>query len=219
MSADREFASRLNELLRSAGLPGLDAELNRQFEAYLALLIRWNNRMNLTAIRSEEAILSRHFVESIQCARLLPEGIRTLLDFGSGGGFPGIPIALCRPEIAVTLAESQNKKAAFLQEAVRTLGLETKVYAGRAENIAATFDAVAMRAVNRMEVAIHAATGLVTPGGLLVLMTTRNELPGLKSDVGEQFDWIFAEPDASSNDRLLALARMTRSAVKRADEF
>ena len=77
----------------------------------------------LTAIRDEEGILTRHFVESIVCARALPAGIATLLDVGSGAGFPGIPIALCRSEIAVTLAESQGKKAAFLQEAVRVLGV------------------------------------------------------------------------------------------------
>ena len=103
------------------------------FEDYLSLFVRWNARVNLTSIRDEEGILSRHFVESIACARALPAGISTLLDFGSGGGFPGIPIALCRPEIAVTLAESQGKKAAFLQEAVRVLGISAKVHAQRAE--------------------------------------------------------------------------------------
>ena len=69
----------------------------------------------------------------------------TLLDFGSGAGLPGIPIALCRPEICVTLAESQAKKAAFLQEAARTLTLSSKIFAGRAEKLTDTYDCVAMR--------------------------------------------------------------------------
>ena len=86
-------------------------------------------------MRDEQGILSRHFVESIVVARELPQGIRTLLDFGSGAGLPGIPIALCRPEIAVTLAESQGKKAAFLQEAVRVLAISAMVHAGRAETL------------------------------------------------------------------------------------
>ena len=94
---------RLNALLAEAGLAPLDAVLAGRFEDYLSLLLRWNARVNLTAIRDEEGILRRHFVESIACARALPAGIATLLDFGSGAGFPGIPIALCRPEIAVTL--------------------------------------------------------------------------------------------------------------------
>jgi 16S rRNA (guanine527-N7)-methyltransferase len=111
--ASQSVPLRLNGLLTEAGLEAVDSVLAGGFEAYLSLLLRWNARVNLTAVRDEGGILSRHFVESIACARALPAGIATLLDFGSGAGFPGIPIALCRPEIAVTLAESQGKKAAF----------------------------------------------------------------------------------------------------------
>jgi hypothetical protein len=117
------LGERLNQMLLSASLPPLDPGQLASFEGQLSLIIRWNARTNITAIRDEEGILSRHFFESIACARTLPAGIRTLLDFGSGAGFPGIPIAIVRPEIAVTLAESQGKKAAFLQEAVRVLNL------------------------------------------------------------------------------------------------
>src|SRR5579859_5161401 len=127
MGGERNVGARLNELLAASSLAELDPETTGRFEAYLALLLRWNARLNLTAIRDEEGIQSRHFVESIACARAIPEGIVTLLDFGSGAGFPGIPIALCRPEISVTLAESQVKKAAFLQEAIRSLSLSSKV--------------------------------------------------------------------------------------------
>ena len=74
----------------------------------------------------------------------------TLLDFGSGGGFPGIPIALCRPEIAVTLAESQGKKAAFLQEAVRVLGLSARSTLSGPKLLTVGFDCVTLRAVDRM---------------------------------------------------------------------
>jgi 16S rRNA (guanine527-N7)-methyltransferase len=123
--------TRLNALLAEAGLAPLDAAQSQAFEDYLSLLLRWNARVNLTAIRDQEGILRRHFVESIACARALPAGVRSLLDFGSGAGFPGIPIALCRPEIAVTLAESQGKKAAFLREAVRQLGLADRASGAR----------------------------------------------------------------------------------------
>src|SRR5271165_7103158 len=114
-------SARLNELLAASHLKPLEPETAERFADYCALLLRWSARMNLTAVRSEDGVLSRHFVESIACAQALPTGIATLLDLGSGAGFPGIPIALCRVEIEVTLAESQGKKAAFLQEAVRTL--------------------------------------------------------------------------------------------------
>src|SRR5580658_7180705 len=123
------FGQKLNAFLGEAGLDLLDPALANRFQDYLSLLLRWNARINLTAIRNEAGILSRHFVESIACARALPVGIQTLLDFGSGAGLPGIPIALCRPEMEVTLAESQGKKAAFLREAVRVLGTGARVHA------------------------------------------------------------------------------------------
>ena len=153
--AGRTTGDRLNELLAESGLETLDAAQAKSFEDYLSLLLRWNERVNLTAIRDEEGILKRHFVESIACARALPAGISTVLDFGSGGGFPGIPIALCRPEIAVTLAESQGKKAAFLSEAVRVLGVDANVHSGRAETLGSQFDCVTLRAVDKMEKAVH----------------------------------------------------------------
>ena len=99
--------SRLNELLVHAGLQPLDGQTTSQFELYLSLILRWNARLNLTSLRTEDAIVSRHLAESLACAKALPKNIATLLDFGSGAGLPGIPIALCRPEITVTLAESQ----------------------------------------------------------------------------------------------------------------
>src|SRR6202161_3787210 len=109
-------ADRLTKLLAAAGPSPLSDEQLQLFISYLSLITRWNTRINLTAIRDQEGILSRHFVESIACARALPADIATLLDFGSGAGLPGIPIAICCPAIAVTLAESQGKKAAFLRE-------------------------------------------------------------------------------------------------------
>lgn len=196
---------RLNALLVEAGLPGLDAALAMRFAEYLALLVRWNARVNLTAIRDEEGILSRHFVESIACARALPAGILTLLDFGSGGGFPGIPIALYRPEIAVTLAESQGKKAAFLQEAVRVLGLSSKVHSQRAELLRTHFDCVTLRAVDRMHESVSAASQLVAAGGWLAPMTTTSELAGVKTAAGADFAWSGPVGLPGGNDRIVAL--------------
>ena len=197
----------LNELLKASSLPELDPGLVRHFEAYLALLLRWNTRLNLTAIRDQEGILSRHFVESIACAHALPEGLRTLLDFGSGAGFPGIPIALCRPEISVTLAESQGKKAAFLREAVRTLDLTATVWARRAAMLQSTYDCVVMRAVDDMREAVSAASLLVSPAGCLVLLTTGSELEQLQAAAGEGFAWRPAVKIASSKDRLIATGK------------
>ena len=200
------IGARLNEKLAQAGLGPLDPAQAGRFGEYCSLLLRWNARTNLTAIRDEDGILSRHFVESIACARALPAGVGTLLDFGSGAGFPGIPIALCRPEIAVTLAESQGKKAAFLREAVRTLGIGTAVHSGRAELLTTGFDCVTLRAVDRMPEAVRAAAARLSPGGWLALMTTETEMARLQAVSGAGFEWLEPIPLPGSDRGLFVLA-------------
>ena len=199
--------SRLNTLLVEAGLEPLEPTQSRRFEEYLSLFIRWNAKINLSAVRDEEGILSRHFVESIACARALPSGLRTLLDFGSGAGLPGIPIALCRPEVSVTLAETQGKKVAFLCEAVRVLGVPVAVHGGRAESIGVEFDCVVLRAVDRMPRAVAAAARLVAPRGWLALMTTRSELAQLHPAAGAEFSWSGGILLARGTGRVLALGQ------------
>lgn len=128
---------------------------------YLDLLLRWNARTNLTAIREPEEIVRRHFGESLFAGEHLGTPLPDmLLDLGSGAGFPGLPIALLRPEVSVTLAESQGKKASFLREAVRTLELpNVEVWAARAESMPEErrFHTVTLRAVDDMATAIAAA--------------------------------------------------------------
>ena len=207
--APQAVVARLNAQLAAVGLDTVDSAFGGQFEDYLSLLLRWNVCVNLTAIRDEEGILSRHFVESIACARALPAGISTLLDFGSGAGFPGIPVALSRPEISVTLAESQGKKAAFLHEALRVLGISANVHSGRAEALRAVFDCLTLRAVDKMDLAVQSASQLVSPGGWLALMTTRGELEALKAAAGAEFSWRTAIHLPGSQERVLALGERT----------
>ena len=169
--------ARIAALVQPYLLPAVPFTLNlaAQLSLYLDLLLRWNARTNLTAIRDPEEIVCRHFGESLfagsHIAPLLLPGA-TLLDFGSGAGFPGLPIHLLLPHLHVTLAESQNKKATFLREAIRTLRTETQVWSARAEALPPqkTFDVVKMRAVDDMETAIDAALARVSPSGWLAVL-------------------------------------------------
>lgn len=147
---------------------------------YLELILKWNARINLTAIRSAEEIVRRHFGESLFVGGRLG-ACGTLLDLGSGAGFPGVPIQLLRPDVQVTLAESHSKKAAFLNEVVRSLGLRTEVWAGRVESMPAErqFDVVALRAVDRMDRAVVEA-GLRARERVLIVGTAGQTIyPGL----------------------------------------
>jgi 16S rRNA (guanine527-N7)-methyltransferase len=196
----------LNQLVLECGLQALQMQTAEAFSAYLALLLRWNARINLTAVRDPQEILTRHFLESIATAQALPAGLRTLLDLGSGAGFPGIPIALCRPEISVTVAESQNKKAAFLQEVVRTLSLTARVFAGRAETLAEPFDCVTLRAVDRMTQAIVTASDLVSPKGWLAILISSPQARSVQTGLAN-FHWNAPVTLPGSDQRILVIGQ------------
>jgi 16S rRNA (guanine527-N7)-methyltransferase len=160
----------------------LPETLLSQISTYLDLLLRWNARTNLTALRAPEEIVTRHFGESLFAAsHLFPEEntptASTLADIGSGAGFPGLPIKLWAPHLQVTLVESHNKKATFLREVIRTLRLtKIKVQAARAETITQTFDTVTLRAVERFDRALITAAKLVCPGGRLALLVGEEQI-------------------------------------------
>jgi 16S rRNA (guanine527-N7)-methyltransferase len=156
----------------------LTEELLGQLSAYLDLLLRWNARVNLTAIRRPEEIVRRHFGESLftgaHLAARLEDGAE-LLDYGSGAGFPGLPIQLLLPGVRVTLAESQAKKVAFLREMIRVLDLKAEVWPRRVEDLPPSrrFDAVTLRAVEQMALSVDSATGLLRENGWLAALVGR----------------------------------------------
>ena len=153
-------------------------EILPQLSLYLDLLLKWNARTNLTAIRDPEEIVRRHFGESLFAAQHIGP-CDTLLDLGSGAGFPGLPIALLHPEIRVTLAESQNKKSTFLREAARTLALQNiEIWPARVESMPSSrqFHTITMRAVDNMAAALAAAAPRATHQ-LLLLTSTPPILP------------------------------------------
>ena len=185
-----------------------------QVSAYLELLLKWNARINLTSVRQPEQIVTRHFGESFFTARHLfpschpersaarrvgPSAVEgplpghaasSLIDLGSGAGFPGLPIKIYAPWLSVTLIESQNKKATFLREVLRALALTSiNVFPGRAEDYGGAAGVVTLRAVEKRQRALAAAARLVSPGGRLALLLgaspindVRGLLPGFSWD-------------------------------------
>jgi 16S rRNA (guanine527-N7)-methyltransferase len=153
------------------------ALLHDQLGVYLELILKWNVRTNLTAIRTPDQVIQRHFGESLFAGAYLGD-CATLLDFGSGAGFPGIPIQLLRPELQVTLGESQGKKATFLREVCRELKLPTEVFAGRIESMPTErmFDVVTLRAVDNMDAAIEESS-VRARLRILALTTSTSLLP------------------------------------------
>ncbi len=172
--SDARMAELLTPFVANASL--LTPQVLAQFSSYLELLLRWNARTNLTSVREPEDIVQRHFGESVFAAKILASRVAagdSLLDLGSGAGFPGVPIHIFLPQLQVTLAESQGKKASFLREVARSLGVTAEVWAARVETMPweRRFNIVTLRAVDRMDAAVSAATDRVSEDGLLVLLT------------------------------------------------
>ena len=151
-----------------------------QVLAYLHLLLRWNEKINLTAIRTPEECVTRHFGESLFISRTLPLAGR-LLDIGSGAGFPGLALKIANPDLYVTLLEPVAKKRAFLKEAARVCGFaNVQVRGDRLEGFAATtplqtFNLATMRAVGALRTLVPIAAQCLRPGGSLLLWLTRDQ--------------------------------------------
>jgi 16S rRNA (guanine527-N7)-methyltransferase len=122
-----------------------------QLEHHYNLLIKWNKVLNLTSLRKVEEIVERHYCESIFLGAHLPIGNLSIGDVGSGAGFPGVPVAIVRPECKVSLIESHQRKSVFLREATRGIK-NVHVLAERVENLNARFDSVVCRAIRFSEV-------------------------------------------------------------------
>jgi 16S rRNA (guanine527-N7)-methyltransferase len=154
------------------GLP-LSATQREQFRAYLALLLQWNEQVNLTAIRDPAQIEVRHFLDSLSCATVTGDlnGLR-LIDVGSGAGFPGLPLKILYPHLKLALLDSVGKKTRFLEAAVAALELqEVTVLTGRAELLGhqpahrGRYDWAAARSVADLRVLVELLLPLCHVGG------------------------------------------------------
>jgi len=171
-----------DDLQRGLAALGLDADaLAPPLLAYLTLLARWNRTYNLTAIRDPKQMVPLHLLDSLAMhahVATLAQAGATLADLGTGPGLPGIPLAIANPALRVTLVESNGKKARFLREAVRQLGLDNaRVAESRAEaldlgthNGGVAYDALTARALATLPDIIEVGGHLLKPGGELLAM-------------------------------------------------
>ena len=208
-------ADRIRELLEPfiSGHELSDQQLSL-ISAYLDLLLKWNAKINLTAIRDPEQIVQRHFGESLFAAREIAEKLRSsqglsgqiLIDVGSGAGFPGIPIKMWASDLHVILVEARQKKATFLREVARSLALDgLEVLSDRAEELRIQADVVTLRAVEQFENALPAAARLVKPGGSLCLLIGSAQVTTATSLLS--FAWEQPIPIPLSAARVLLLGR------------
>jgi len=175
--------TRLAEGLAAMGLD-LDADRQAKLVAYLHLLEKWNKVHNLTAIREPAKMVVLHLLDSLA---VLPHVgfARTLLDVGTGAGLPGIPLAVARPSLAVSLLDANHKKATFLRQAKGELALDNvQVICERVETWrpGAAFDIVVSRAFADLALFVSQAGHLVAPGGTMLAMkgvNPREELAGI----------------------------------------
>ena len=168
------LAAQLAAGLEELGLD-LDAATRAQLLAYLRLLSRWNRIYNLTSVRDETAMVSAHLLDSLA---VLPHlgPVASLADLGSGAGLPGIPLALARPQLPVSLIESRQKKASFLTQAKIELAMDNlSVHPDRAEDLSASatwqpVQAVISRAFADLAEFVRLGADLLAPGGRLLAM-------------------------------------------------
>ncbi len=155
-----------------------------QLYSHFRLLLTWNQRMNLSAVRSPEEIVQRHYCESLFFAAHIPtSGIERVCDVGSGAGFPGVPIAVLHPEWKVSLIEAHQRKSVFLRESTRPLQ-NVSVIADRAETVSGSFDYLVSRAVASADVA-----GLLPRLALRIgLMISESDLADLQRS--SSFQWL-----------------------------
>jgi 16S rRNA (guanine527-N7)-methyltransferase len=212
--------ARIAELLAPFTTPAdLSPGILAQLQSYLDLLLRWNARMNLTAVRDPEQVVTRHFGESLFAARVLlgenaDNAELKLADVGSGAGFPGIPMKLFAPEVELTLIESQSKKATFLREVIRTLGLKrVGIFCGRAEQWNKTADLVTLRAVEQFERALPVVARLVAGRGKLCLLVGAGQVPLARQILGATWEWQAPDVVPRTNGRVVMVGRRSESAI------
>jgi 16S rRNA (guanine527-N7)-methyltransferase len=178
-------------LSRRAGARGVTIGHSqmRDLERHFRLLLRWNPTAQLTSVESEEEILDRHFLESLEALRFIPESAGVLVDVGTGNGFPALPLLVMRANLEGRLLEPATRKRAFLKEVVRETSLAGRVKAlpdrvDRPDDLSALgpFDILTMRAVAGVETVLAGAVSGLRPGGQALLFVGKSIIESLQDE-------------------------------------
>jgi len=217
-SADRtRIELLLIDGIRRMGLEPAPAQC-RQFLCYIDLLLHWAGKINLTAITDPDGIIDRHFCDSLALwpalgvtgPSMLPGSYR-LLDIGSGAGFPGVPLKIMAPQIGLTLLEPRQKRAAFLQVLIATLGCsQSQVATGLPDLPAGTlYDWIVARGVGRTEALIDQTIEFLAPNGCFAFyLSERQSIGVLQQAAGFQvIDYRYKLPLSGTDRRLVILSR------------
>ncbi len=188
----------IRRALEEFKLPAYDDQI-LQIQQYIKILLAWNDKFNLTAIRDPLEILHRHFCESMFAGISVPIERGRLADVGSGGGFPGLPLKILRPGLQIFLIESNLKKATFLAEVVRELGLrDAQVLVRRYEELGeeiAPLDYVCVRALGEFDSFLDWAHSERLAAKEVVLWIGAHDLP----EIQKILTWEWHEPIAVPN--------------------
>ncbi len=217
--ANREFRDRLKRRAKAAGV-ALEPQLVDKLETYYQLLTKWNAKINLTAFRltpeGDEGAIDRLLIEPVVAARYVPENARTLLDAGSGGGSPAIPLKLASNNVHLRMVEVKTRKAVFLREAVRELGLrDAEVETTRFEELLTraelheALDLVSVRAVRIEARTLLTLQAFLRTGGKLMLFRGSGK-SDLENSPPPPFAWMATYPLIDTLHSKLVVLSKTR---------
>lgn len=184
-----------NENYLKVGLSEIGLEIDNyktdQFMSYLELLKKWGKSISLTTILDDKEIILKHFIDSLTVSDLINSN-SSVLDIGSGAGFPGIPLLIFDETLSVALIEAVQKKSTFLNELRRKLGLDQlKVFCMRAENynteLSGSFDYVIFRAVGKIEYLLSISRPYLKKGGIVIIMKSERGFEEIKKGITDDF--------------------------------
>ena len=211
--------------------PELTVEMQQQFEDYMNLLLEWNEKINLTAITQEDDIILKHFADSLTISEYIGNG-KTIVDVGTGAGFPGIPLKIARKDIKLTLVDSLNKRIKFLDDVIEKIKLEeVQTLHFRAEEFGQnkkyreSFDIATSRAVANLSTLVEYLLPLVKVGGICICMKgseVKEELENSKKaieilggKIEKEIEFVLPDSDIKRNIIIIKKIKTTPSKYPR----